>query len=106
MAGIGISGLPMPPASHRCDRLGLNAKGKPRFETIETVVQEDQKRALRLRNAARRYPELFDRKRAGDLALRLEESVGSDWYPHSLACRQNMRDLRIRVTGWLWVLCD
>lgn len=106
MAGIGISGLPMPPASHRCDRLGLNAKGKPRFETIETVLQEDQKRALRLRNVARRYPELFDRKRADDLASRLEESVGSDWYPHSTACRQYMRDLRRRAIGGLWQQSD
>jgi hypothetical protein len=99
MAGIGIGGLPVPPAQFRPDYSAPLNDGA-HFETEEEAKIEDWRRADMLQS----FSQLYSDADAGALAKRLRRRVREVHSSATLASALDFRDCRIRVAGNLWRL--
>jgi len=94
MAGLPITNLPWPSDEWRVD---LHS---PDFETAEFAIEEDAKRARKLR---KRASKLTGKRRARLLALadKLDPVVTPE-IPNTPASARYVRQQRIRIIGWVW----
>jgi hypothetical protein len=94
MAGLSNEDLPPLRKRFRIDRHSR------KFETTKKAIEEDAKRAARLRRNAKTRPPKRARKmrRLADL---LDPKLHPET-PHTLASARYMRKLRIRVIGHVW----
>lgn len=106
MARPGISKLGLPPKQYRADRRTTRKDGLIRFETEDAARAEDRSRLEWLPRAAREHPDIIDAERVKRLLKRLKWAAKYDERGNTPASSVYMRDMRLRIVGWLWALQD
>lgn len=105
MAGATIEDLPPPPRGFRPAQAGGGESGGSQFESLASARLEDERRARLLRRAAAQADGVTKRHMAA-LATVLEEGVGAQDPPRTLASSTRYRYLRNRICGWVWWLIE
>ena len=106
MSGRGVSKLRTPPNGYWPGHYTERDDGKIRFETYSKSEGEDSLRSRLLRSTTSKWPAVVDRKRALDLAERLENAVLQEEVLESAASSLYWREHRGNLAGWLWWLRD
>jgi hypothetical protein len=106
MARRSLDQLPMSPMRYRLDKRTKRSDGVIRFETQTASQSEDGKRGEWIPLHAPTLPRRKLRRRAERLAKRLSRSGAGEKVPQTLSSSCYMRELRLRIGGWMWALVD